>query len=141
MFGDASGNKGTTSNAGEDDYAQMGQEFSDAECVYTVDSDQANPLVRNRVENFNALLRNALNETTVTYDPARCPLLDANLKKVGWKKNAATGKGKLDSRGDINLTHASDAAGYALWKVRPPHRRGTTPLRVASQAAKIRDAF
>lgn len=117
VFGDASGTRGTTSNAGETDYNMMAAAFDTAGAPYSIDTDQANPLVKDRVENFNAKLRNALGETTMTYDPARCPNLSADMKVVGWGPT-----GKLTSGGNINRTHASDGAGYAVWKLFPPGR-------------------
>lgn len=124
VFGDVSGGKGTTSNAGEHDYAQIGQELSDLGCEYTVDYDQSNPRVRDRVENMNALFKNSLGEIRQTYDPAKCPHLDADLRVVGWKQTIISGRGKLDNAGDIQRTHASDGAGYAMYKKFPPQRRG-----------------
>lgn len=125
IYGDASGTRGTTSNAGETDYNQISQTLADAGCLFTIDVDQANPLVKDRVENMNALFKNALGEIRQTYNPQTCPLFDADLKMVGWKKlRIASGQGKLDDAGDSQRTHASDGAGYACFKLFPPSRRG-----------------
>lgn len=133
IYGDASGNRGTTSNAGETDYYQMTQALTDAGCQYEIDVDQANPLVKNRVENMNRLLMDAMGNVRMTYDPDRCPNLHADINHVGWKKvTGQGGRGKLDDGGDVNRTHASDAAGYALWKVLPPGRRLAIVPSVAS---------
>jgi phage terminase large subunit-like protein len=122
IFGDASGRRGTTSNAGEDDYAQISQELDDAGISYTIDVDPANPLVKDRVENVNRLLKNALGEVALTYDADRCPLLAEDLEMVGWKDARDKRYGKLDDGGNVNLTHASDALGYALYRLFPPRR-------------------
>lgn len=119
IYGDSSGNRGTTSNAGETDYKQMADEFIAANCVYSLDVDQANPFVKDRIEAMNAKLKNAVGEVTMTYNPNTCPLLDGDLRVVGWKKVVLNGNGKLDSGGSEMRTHASDGAGYAVYKLFP----------------------
>ncbi len=123
IFGDASGNRGTTSNAGRHDYAQMGEVMYSAAANFTIDSDQSNPHVKDRVENMNRLARNALGETHMTYNPYRCPLFHSDVKMVGWKPTALMGRAKLDDGGNKQLTHATDGAGYAEFKLFPPNYR------------------
>jgi hypothetical protein len=126
-YGDASGGKGTTSNAGEHDYAHMANVFNQAGAQYAIDYDQANPLVKNRVENVCSKMRNGMEETTFTYNPDACPLLDEDFKQVGWTKN-----GKLDDGGIITRTHASDGLGYLMWKTMPFGAVATAPTSIAS---------
>lgn len=128
IFGDASGNRGTTSNAGEHDFAQIAMTLDDAGAMYSIDVDQANPFVRDRVENMNAMFCNAMGEVRQTYDPVACPLFDGDIKSVGWKDTIAEGgRGKLHPGGDDTTkhlrTHATDGAGYAVWKEFPPGQR------------------
>lgn len=124
IFGDMSGGVGTTSNAGETDYHQISNTMNQAGAVFSIDYFQGdtkqNPKVRSRVENMNARLKNAVGEIRMTYNPDNCPLLDGDFKMVGWKQTVQTGRGKLDGGGDPMRTHASDAAGYATWKLFPP---------------------
>jgi hypothetical protein len=124
VFGDVSGGVGTTSNAGETDYQQISNILNQAGVPFSIDyfqeDSKQNPKVRSRVENMNARLKNAVGEIRMTYNPDNCPLLDGDFKMVGWKQNTQTGRGKLDSGGDPMRTHASDAAGYAVWKLFPP---------------------
>lgn len=123
IFGDASGTRGTTSNAGQTDYNQIGQTLAEAQVGYSIDTDPANPLVKDRVENVNARARNSLGQVRMTYDPDKCPLLDGDFKAVGWKKltGAMLGKtGRLDDGGDPQRTHAADAVGYPVYKLFPP---------------------
>lgn len=122
-FGDASGGRGSTSNAGEHDFAQMSEELDAARVGFTIDFDPANPRVVDRVQNMNRLARNSLGDVSMTYDKQACPHLHADVRKVGWRKTIV-GRGKLDDKGDHNLTHAADAAGYAVWKLLPFARRG-----------------
>jgi hypothetical protein len=137
IFGDASGGIGTTSNAGEHDYHQIAEELSNAGATFTLDYDPRNPLVRDRVENMNAKYQNAAGGFQMTYDPSGCPNLDQDNRVVGWKPNTQRGRGKLDDGGDNQRTHASDAAGYAVWKKLPPGKRGLYIEPIPSQATQI----
>lgn len=123
VFGDSSGNKGTTSNAGEHDYNQMAQTFADHQQQFSIDVEQSNPLVKNRIENMNRLCRSYAGTCRQTYNPDACPNFDTDLRIVGWKAHPISGKGHLDGKGDANRTHASDGAGYAVYKMFPPGRQ------------------
>lgn len=134
IYGDASGNRGTTSNAGETDYNQMAETLAEEGCMFTIDVDQSNPMVKDRVENMNAKLCSYDGTISMTYDPQGCPLLDADLRLVGWKQTSS-GKGILSDNGDKQRTHSSDGAGYALFKKLPP---GRTIVMVESLPSEIR---
>jgi hypothetical protein len=136
IYGDASGNRGTTSNAGETDYNQISQVLSDNGAQFEIDVDQANPLVKNRVENMNSKFCNALGQIRQTYNPDTCPMLHSDINNVGWKLTIRQGQGKLDDGGDHNRTHATDAAGYAVWKLLPPGRRLSIVPTVPSQSRR-----
>jgi len=122
LFGDASGTMETTSNASETDYKQIGEVLSEHGSTYSVNVERGNPRIRDRVENMNAMARNAMGETRMTYDPQGCPLFDADVRSVGWRESR-TFRAKLDDGGDKQRTHASDAAGYAVYKLFPPAGR------------------
>jgi hypothetical protein len=120
IFGDRSGARATTSNAGRHDYAQINEILATAGATYSIDSDQGNnPLVRNRVENMNRMGRDARGVTRQTYNPSTCPHFDSDVKMVGWKLTTRKGQGALEDGGNKKLTHASDGAGYAVWKLFP----------------------
>lgn len=137
IYGDASGNRGTTSNAGYTDYDQIGMTLTDNGALYTIDVEQANPIVKDRVENMNGRFRNGLGEVRQTYNPQECPLMDGDTRIVGWKRmNREGGRGRLDDMGDKQRTHASDAAGYAVWKKFPPGRVRTV---IQSLPSSIRE--
>ncbi len=132
VYGDVSGGMGTTSNAGVTDYEQIANTLNEWGCDFSIDYFQmdadeshANPRVRSRVENMNTMFKNALGEMRQTWDPVGCPYLDGDIKMVGWKPQTSNGRGKLDNAGDIDRTHASDGAGYAVFKMFPPGRRAT----------------
>jgi hypothetical protein len=123
IYGDSSGNRGTTSNAGRHDYAQIAEVMYSARAGFTIDADQSNPQIKDRVENMNRLGRNAMGETYQTYNPHTCPLFHSDMKMVGWKPTVLMGRAKLDNGGNLQLTHASDGAGYAVFKIFPPNYR------------------
>lgn len=132
VYGDMSGNVGTTSNAGQTDFDQIGNTLSDAEVMFSIAVEQMsqeeskqNPRVRSRVENMNGLFCNALGEVRQTYDPEGCPLFAGDLRMVGWKPTTLSGRGRLDDGGDKLRTHSTDGAGYAMWKKFPPGRKAT----------------
>jgi hypothetical protein len=131
IYGDASENRGTVSNAGYTSYNQVADTLSDGGCMFNIDVDQGNPRVFDCVENLNAGFRNALGETLVTYNPDTCPMLDSDLRVVGWKQSS--GRGMLDNNSDLQRTHASDALRYAWWKINPPGRRATLLPSIQSQ--------
>lgn len=133
VFGDRSGIRSTTSNAGKPDYDQMAEVMNESGATFTIDSDQSsNPLVRNRVENMNRLFRDGKGRHRQTYNPDTCPHLDSDAKMVGWKMNTMRGQGKLDNGGNLKLTHASDGAGYAMFKIFPPRGTGRIIGSIAS---------
>ena len=132
VYGDVSGGVGTTSNAGVTDYNQISSTMAEYGAQFTVDylqadeeESRANPRVRSRVENMNRTFSNALGEMRQTYSPQGCPYFDADLRMVGWKPTTASGRGKLDDGGDKDRTHATDGAGYAIYKLFPPGQRAT----------------
>ncbi len=138
-FGDASGGRGSTSNAGEHDFAQLAEELDIAGVGRTIDFDPANPRVIDRVTNMNRLAKNSLGQVAMTYDKQACPYFHEDVRKVGWRKTIM-GRGRLDDKGNHNLTHASDGAGYAAWKLLPMARRGeyTEPIPTSGGLSEIR---
>jgi phage terminase large subunit len=65
-----------------------------------------NPLVFDRVNNMNTLLKNG----KLVIHP-KCKKLINDLEKVSWRGQ------DLDQKTDPSLTHISDAAGYLAWAV------------------------
>ena len=130
IHGDASGTRGTTSNKGKSDFDYIGEALADAGVMYTITAKASNPSVRERVDNFNRMLCNGAGETSYTYNPDACPLLDADFRGVGW-----TQLGKLTGNGNVNLTHSSDATGYMLMEVFPPLSKS---FAISSKASESR---
>lgn len=122
FYGDASGTKGSTSNQGLTDLVHINETMNRYQAQYSCDFDQANPRVKDRVENMNRMFNNSLGEKRQSYNPDRCPNFDSDLRVVGWKKVVGTMNrgGRLDDMGDFNRTHATDGGGYAIFKLFPP---------------------
>lgn len=118
IYGDASGMHGTTSNSGDTDVVQMRDELMEADAMFDIHTERSNPRVKDRVETMNAMFKNAMGEIRQTYSPANCPLFDGDCKAVGWDK--ATGK--LSNGGSVQRTHATDGAGYVIFKKFPMGR-------------------
>lgn len=135
VFGDSSGGRGSTSNAGQHDFAQIAEELDLAGAAFTIDFNPANPRVVDRVQNMNRLAKSSTGIVSMTYDKQACPYFHADVRKVGWRKTIV-GRGKLDDKGDHNLTHAADGAGYAAWKLLPFARRGDIPESVPGSIAR-----
>lgn len=142
IFGDSSGNRGTTSNAGRHDYSIIAEVMNQNNARFTIDADQANPRVKFRVENMNRLAKNAMGETMLTYSKQNCPLFHGDVKNVGWKPAMFARTERLDSGGDVNRTHATDGGGYAVFKIFPPQYHTFMPGSVASPiVSSIYDAI
>lgn len=137
MYGDASGTRGTTSNAGQSDYDQIGICLTENNCLYTIDVDQANPRVKDRIEAMNSRAKNAKGEVRMSYNPDTCPLLDGDFRMVGWKnRSIQNGLGKLDDMGDKQRTHAADGVGYAVFKKFPMGKQGVLITGLESTARR-----
>lgn len=72
-----------------------------------------NPPVVDRVTAVNSRFRNSLGEVRLMIRP-ECKTLIKDLERVTWKENVA--RREIDKR-DRDLTHASDALGYAMYSL------------------------
>jgi hypothetical protein len=115
LCGDASGKAGQRAAAGQSDYDIVCQVLKDAGIKWSNITPQANPAIRDRVNNVNAHFLSAAGTTTMWISRS-CPFLIEDFEKVGWKEGANytldPGKKKL-------LTHQSDSVGYPLWAMDP----------------------
>ena len=110
IFGDSSGQARTT--AGDADYISIRDVLRARGIPYVGNVPESNPLVRNRLNSVNAALKDRGNETKVLISP-KCERLIKDFRLVVLAKN-----GDIDKRRK-ELTHASDAAGYAIYKIMP----------------------
>jgi hypothetical protein len=110
VYGDASGSKRQTSNAGaESDWQAIRNFFArhSGEFQVSFKYKHSNPPVRDRVAAVNGMLQNALEQSKLFID-AHCRHLLKDLERVAWKPGTTV----LDQDTDPQLTHISDALGY-----------------------------
>lgn len=80
---------------------------------FTIHAKPRNPEVKDRVNAFNSMLI----DDRVSIEPGTCEWLVKDLERVAWKS------GDLDKTSEPSLTHASDAAGYAVSYLYPVAQR------------------
>lgn len=117
VYGDASG-KTRTAQTGESDYRILLNAFRGYGPPVRLKVPEANPLVKDRVNAVNRALRNEYGEIGVEVDPT-CKELIADFEQV-----LVDGRGgikKTSNRRDsyFRRTHASDGAGYWIFKEEP----------------------
>lgn len=112
IYGDASGTRATS---GLTDYMMiqhMLHEYGYPEPTIKVDA--SNPLVKNRVNSVNVMLKNAAGESRIFINGEKCTRLIKDFENVKWARNQ-----QLDKVTDHTLTHASDGFGYMVWQEFP----------------------
>lgn len=110
VFGDASG-EGRFSSDGESAWDKVRTIFKRLQWNVRYRIDARNPPVADRVQTVNNALRDAENRRRYLIHP-RCERLIADLTAMKWDGN------ELNKR-DRKLSHASDAAGYRIFRVMP----------------------
>ncbi len=80
---------------------------------FRIKSGFTNPRVMDRVNAVNKGLRNKY----ITVEPGTCPYLVKDLERNVWVS------GDIDKKSDPSLTHAGDAAGYAVYNLFPVLKR------------------
>lgn len=117
VYGDSAGN--ARSHAGKSDWQMVYEHFARfPQYKLNTNIPSANPLVRDRVNAMNGALYSATGEIRVTIHP-RCKTLIRDLERVVWKRDSNKNMtGDLD-KSDPQLTHMSDALGYAISKEFP----------------------
>ena len=119
IYGDAAGNTMQTTS-GSSDYKIL-QQVLKREGVenFTMQIRNVNPLVRDRVQLVNSLLRSAAGESHLFVDP-KCKELIKDFEQVTYQKDSM----QLDKATDYRRTHLSDALGYLLWLEKRPQTIG-----------------
>lgn len=113
VYGDATGSKRTSANAGSlSDWSAVKERLSrEPGLLVSYKYGAGNPLQKDRVASVNAALRNSLGVGRCHIDP-QCSYLVRDLERVTWK----AGSSILDQETDRMLTHISDALGYWIEK-------------------------
>jgi terminase large subunit-like protein len=110
VYGDASGHQQRTSGSSDYDIVReaLGK-CCNSQVEYRL--DRQNPLVRERVNLTNSVLRNAAGEVGLWVD-RKCKELIKDFEQVSYKTDGT----EVDKDSDRERTHASDALGYLLWQ-------------------------
>ena len=113
IYGDASGNS-HSSKSGRTDYELIRESFRrHSEFSINLRHNNANPLVRDRINTMNNALCSASQVRSVLVDP-KCRELIKDLRQVRWKRDAAGNPvGDID-KSDPRRTHVSDALSYLV---------------------------
>jgi len=90
---------------------------------------KANPMIVDRVNAVNTMLKSADGSMRLFVDDTKCPELVKDFKKVRWQQDSSGNSTGLLDKSDKRRTHISDAAGYCIeynfsLKVRGGGRRG-----------------
>ena len=119
IVGDASGNAQKSSAAGQTDYTIITEALTAAGITWENRTPDANPPVKDRVNQVNAKLRSADGQAHLWFHPS-CKESIADLRRVSWKPGATA---VLD-KSDEERTHASDAFGYPICALDPMRPNG-----------------
>jgi hypothetical protein len=127
IYGDATGNSASAQTA-RSYYELMAIELKGYPAPIHWRVPVANPRVVNRVNAVNLWLSNPDNTGAIAIDADKCPELVADMAQVVWSQTAKKQEilkifdpAKEYSR----RTHASDALGYLIWRLRPAEGAAT----------------
>jgi len=123
IYGDASGNSRSTKSL-RTDYQVIEEMFKqDGRFAVSMRQNTANPVVRDRVNTVNNMLRSVSGTTNMFIHP-KCKELLKDLRQVRWRRDAAGNPtGDLD-KSDPQRTHLSDALSYLAaqeWGLQPTY--------------------
>jgi hypothetical protein len=122
LYGDSAGN--ARSHSGPTDWQVVKDYFrNDSRFVFVHKVARSHPLVKDRVNQVNAMILNARGERRLFIDP-RAKELIRDLEQVVWKADKSGNlAGNLDKR-DPARTHSSDALGYLIDRECPLREQG-----------------
>jgi hypothetical protein len=110
LVGDASGNARRTSAVGKTDYTIIKNVLQSYGIKYENRTPNENPIVKDRINCVNGLLKSADGSVHLWYGPL-CKYFKRDMERVKWKQGA---DGAILDKTDPLATHASDAGGYPL---------------------------
>ena len=120
---DASSQSRSTKNAGISDFGLMKQ------AGLRLQTQSANPFIRDRVLTLNTLILNAKGERQLFVHPS-CKGMIKGLEQQAFNK--ATQQPEKGDGGVDDLSGQMDALGYACWQL-----RGIKPYRIGSAKSKV----
>lgn len=117
IFGDASGNSRQTTGSSDWQMVRSWLSARGSYVKYSIEVPEGNPLVKNRVNAVNSMLKSMDGEVRISIHP-RCKHLVRDLEEVVWKElSSGRPGGDIDKDRDATLTHVSDAFGYGVFKL------------------------
>lgn len=119
LIGDATANAGQRASAGQSDYDIICQTLDQAGIKWINLTPDSNPTVKDRVNTMNSKLKDGNGQNHLFIHPTKCPMLKKDLDRVVWKTTSASDRIILDQTSNPDLTHISDAVGYAIYALSP----------------------
>ena len=114
VYGDAAGTQ-RSSQSQKSNWQIVAEYFSmDASIHYRFIRKRANPMIVDRVNAVNTMLRSADGTVRLYVDDIKCPELVKDFKKVKFQQDSDGNSTGLLDKSDKKRTHISDALGYAV---------------------------
>jgi hypothetical protein len=114
VYGDAAGTQ-RSSQSQKSNWQIVAEYFAmDTSIHYRFLRKKANPMIVDRVNAVNTMLKSADGTVRLYVDDVKCPELVKDFKKVKWQTDSAGSSSGLLDKSDAKRTHISDALGYAL---------------------------
>ncbi len=110
ICGDATGKARQRAAAGQSDYDIIMAELTKQQIKFINKTPESNPLVKDRVNTMNALLKD-MEGNIHFWVHSQCKNLKKDLERVAWKETTGE-QVTLDQTKDPSLTHSSDGVGY-----------------------------
>lgn len=130
VYGDRSSRTGNTaSDTDVTDYKKIAEVLTEKGIKFFMHIPHANPGVKGRAAATNDALCDDRNEIHLFIDP-RCRESDSMCAIVEDFENLQIGEDGKPDKGDKLLSHASDALGYAIQRIRPV---GGAPVHTGGQ--------
>ena len=114
IYGDAAGTQ-RSPNSAKTNWQIVAEHFALAPYVhYRFLRRKANPMIMDRLNAVNTMLRSADGTARLFVDDRKCPELVKDFKKVKLQMNSDGNSTGLLDKSDKRRTHISDALGYAV---------------------------
>ena len=114
VFGDAAGSQ-RSPNSSKTNWQIVAEYFSlNTSIHYRFLRRKANPMIQDRVNAVNSMLKSADGTVRLWVDDLKCPELVSDFKKVKFQQDSAGNSAGVLDKSDKKRTHISDALGYAI---------------------------
>jgi hypothetical protein len=114
IYGDAAGTQ-RSSTSSKSNWQIVAQYLAMAPNIhYRFVRKKANPIIADRVNAVNTMLRSADGTVRLFVDDSKCPELCKDFKKVKFQTDSGGNSTGLLDKSDSKRTHISDALGYAI---------------------------